>query len=270
MIRKILMTGVLAMMAGCQPYASSDEYANGLVVVLSGVDGRGAAVHAVCNGLEEGGVTYAVEIFDWTSPLGVLDSLQNIPRNRTQAGDIAGRIGVYRRRYPGRPVYIVGISGGGGIATWAAEALPADEPADGVVLLAPALSPGYDLSVALSRSQGGIVAFYSENDWLILGLGTQTWGTIDGEFTDSAGRVGFTVPEGADPALYAGLHQVGWRPEMATRGHWGGHGTSGSMWFVRDFVAPLITSGFTQEALDDLDGPVEWNIDGSSLSGTLD
>jgi pimeloyl-ACP methyl ester carboxylesterase len=261
MKRTIALLSVLVAVVGCQPYADSEEYDKGLVVVLSGIDGRGPALHATCNGLEEGGVDYAVEIFDWTSSWGVLDSLQNIPRNRTQAGDVAERIAVYRHRYPGRPVYIVGLSGGGGIAVWAAEAIGDGEPVDGIVLLAPALSPGYALSDALAASRGGIVNFHSENDWVILGLGTQTWGTIDGEKTDSAGRFGFVVPSEADPMAYGRLHQVGWRAEMASRGHLGGHGTSGSLWFVRDFVAPLITSDFSAEAIDGLNEPVEWNTE---------
>jgi hypothetical protein len=127
------------------------------------------------------------------------------------------------------------------------------------------LSPGYDLSGALAASRGGIVNFHSENDWVILGLGTQTWGTIDGEKTDSAGRVGFLMPSEADSEGYLHLYQVGWSPGMAKRGHFGGHGTSGSLWFVRDYVAPLITSDFAPETIDSLGKPV---ASGSTVSGS--
>ena len=140
---------VLVCFAGSQLWASPAEYDNGLVVVLSGVGGRACST-TICDGLEAGGVDYAIEMFPWTSPLGMFDSLQNVKRNREQAQKVAGRIATYQEEHPGKPVFLVGHSGGGGIAVWAAEALPADLAVDGIVLVSPTLSPGYDLRLAMA------------------------------------------------------------------------------------------------------------------------
>lgn len=246
--------GILAVIAlclvGCQPWVSPEEYDNGLVVVLSGVGG-GVCSTTVCDGLEAGGVDYAIEMFPWTSPLGMFDSLQNVERNREQAQKVADRIVAYQEEHPGKPAFLVGHSGGGGIAIWAAEALPEGHPVEGIVLVSPALSPTYDLRPAMMRSRGGVVNFYSELDWFILGVGTTTYGTIDREYVDSAGKVGFSSLDPAQQA-YEGLVQVPWTVQSVGKGHLGGHATSGSVWLIQNDVAPLIRADFSKASLEAL------------------
>ncbi len=210
--------------------------------MLTGAEGRSIYNECIGAGLVEGGVDWAIEIDDWTSLFGPLASLQDQQRNRRQADRIAQRIVRYRQGRPGRPVILIGQSGGGGLAPWVVEALPEGTKVDGVILIAPALSPQYPLGRALSRSRRGIVNFHSQMDWVILGLGTSVFGTIDGERVDSAGKVGFTTPENEDIELYDRLYQVPWSMEMAQKGHFGGHLTSSSIWFVREYVAPLVLS----------------------------
>jgi pimeloyl-ACP methyl ester carboxylesterase len=250
MVRKGILLLILVCSVGCQPWASPEEYGNGLVVVLPGVGG-GMGTTTVCEGLQNGGVDYAIEMFPWTSPWGVLDSLQNVDRNRREAGEIADRIIAYQNEYPGRPVFLVGHSGGGGIAIWAAEALPEDRAIDGIVLVSPALSPNYDLRPAMARSRGGVVNFYSELDWVILGAGTTIYGTIDRENVDSAGMVGFASN---DPSgeTYTQLYQVPWTAHSIEKGHLGGHTTSGSVWLIEEDVAPLILGDFSEESIQAL------------------
>ena len=62
------------------------------------------------------------------------------------------------------------------------------------LLLAPALSPAYDLSNALRAVRREMVVFWSPLDVIILGAGTRVFGTIDRVKTASAGLVGFRVP----------------------------------------------------------------------------
>ena len=61
-------------------------------------------------------------------------------------------------------------------------------------MLAPALSPTYDLSRALRAVRREMVVFWSPLDVIILGAGTRVFGTIDRVKTASAGLVGFRVP----------------------------------------------------------------------------
>jgi len=236
----------LAFLAGCgapQPYVTKDRLKRGLVVVLPGIEGRSPFNEAICQGLDEGGVDYAIELRDWTMgvPLGFALNLWSIERNRKQASDLAERITRYQFNYPGRPVVLVGQSGGSAIAAWACEAMKWDRKVDGVVMLAAALSLDYHLTTALGSTRRGIVSFYSGRDVLLLWAGTTVYRTMDGKHTSAAGCVGFTVPPPkSKPEEYNKLFQVPWRPEMADTGHIGMHLTSGTAMFVATYVAPLV------------------------------
>src|SRR4029079_11614400 len=95
-----------------------------------------------------------------------------LERNREQAREIAERIVAYQDRYPDRPVTLIGHSGGAAMAVRVLESLPDGRRSDQAVLLAGALSPDYDLSTALGRTERGITNFYSGGDVLYLVAGT--------------------------------------------------------------------------------------------------
>jgi hypothetical protein len=253
MTRILLMPTIglagLVVLGGCnwQPYVTDERLDRGLVVVLSGIEGRGVLNDTICLGLDEGGVDLAIENYQWAIPMALWTNLRSEERNWKAARKLSEHIMVYRAQHPGKPVYIIGQSGGGAIAVWATQCLPPDVRIEGVVLLAPALSPDYPLDDALYRSEKGVVSFYSENDWLMLGVGTRLAGTMDGQLTESAGMVGFVRPDGMPRALaYEKLYQVPWQPEMIRKGHAGGHLSTSAKNFVSSYVAPLV-------------GPIEWN-----------
>jgi pimeloyl-ACP methyl ester carboxylesterase len=229
-----------ALLGGCSWFSPTDSYTNssqmslGLVVVLPGIEGASSLNSDIARGLYDGGVDYAIEVSDWTSRVaGPIINERNETRNRRKAYEIAQHIAAYQITYPGRPVFVVGQSGGGAIAAWTAEALPAGHKIEGLVMLAPSLSPGYDLGPALAHCRRGILNHYSNLDLIFLGLGTIVTGTMDGEHTQSAGRVGFTKS-------YPGLYQIGWTREMAQSGNFGLHITSSSVDFVAGYVVPFI------------------------------
>jgi pimeloyl-ACP methyl ester carboxylesterase len=236
-----IMILAVAAVAGCggdQPYVTPERLNRGLVIVLTGIEGRSAFNEDICKGLDDGGVRYAVELYDWTSRLGPLYNLRAGGRNHKQSQEIADYIRRYHRVCPGRPVFLVGQSGGGAIAVWVAEELGPSQ-VEGVVLLAASLSPKYRLDKALGASARGVISYYSHRDWFL--LGTNIAGTMDGELTSSAGRIGFDVPSPA-PGVYKKLWQIPWQPHMADMGHTGGHLTSGDSSFVSHFVAPFINT----------------------------
>jgi pimeloyl-ACP methyl ester carboxylesterase len=232
--------------AGCnrQQYVSDERLTHGWVLVFTGIEGRSTFNEAIVRGLAEGGVDSAIELVDWTSRVpgpGYLYNLRAEDRNRRKAAELADRVIQYRIRYPGRPVVLIGQSGGGAMAVWTAEAIPFGQKVDGVICLAATLSPEYMLDIALEKSSRGIVNFYSRNDWLFLGLGTELAGTMDGQHSSSAGRVGFSTPRaGGAPPCYDKLFQVAWHEKMLGAGHYGGHLSSGASDFVARFVAPLV------------------------------
>jgi hypothetical protein len=233
----VAMAGLLS---GCSLFSSTEEHTDaismsqGLVIVLPGIEGASKFNNDIASGLYDGGVDYAIEVNDWTSRIaGPIINERNENRNRRKAYEIAQRIVAYQITYPGRPVFLVGQSGGAAIAAWTAEAMPAAHKIDGIVMLAPSLSPGYDLTPALANSRRGIVNHYSNLDLIFLGLGTIVTGTMDGEHTQSAGRVGFAKARN-------GLYQIGWTSEMAQSGNFGLHLTSSSVDFVAAYVVPFI------------------------------
>ncbi|NLF29725.1 MAG: alpha/beta hydrolase [Planctomycetes bacterium] len=236
----LALAGVLGGCAG-KPYVTGERLDRGLVLVFTGIEGRSPLNTAICDGLAAGDVPYAIEPVDWTVPGVALYNLRAEQRNRRQARKMARRIEDYRRRYPARPVVLVGHSGGGAMAVWTAEALEEGAKVDGLILLAAALSPDYPLAEAVSRSRRGIVNFHSDSDVLFLGAGTILAGTMDGQHTSSAGRVGFNLPSDGDASAWtARVYQIPHRPEMSAAGHWGGHTSVVAADFVSRYVAPLV------------------------------
>jgi hypothetical protein len=248
MLRYLLTLFVLAvgLTAGCaedQPYVTPDRLERGLVVVLTGIEGRSPLNVGICQGLDKGGVDCAIQLEDWTAPIGPLLNLRNETRNRQRARELAEKIADYKQAYPNRPVFLVGQSGGGAMAAWVSESMPPGCHLDGVILLAASLSPGYELDEALINSRRGIVNFYSSRDWILLGLGTTTIGTMDSVHTVSAGAKGFELPpEARRQRLYERLYQIPWSSDMADTGNHGTHMTSGGSRFVAVYVAPLVRS----------------------------
>jgi pimeloyl-ACP methyl ester carboxylesterase len=239
---------LVPLLSGCGPpvrIETPDRIAQGLVLVLPGVEGKSLYNASVAHGLEDGKVPYAIEVYDWTLGNVLLfpATLRGVERNRREAGKIAERIIAYQGAHPGRPVHIVGHSGGGGQAVFVLEALPPGHEIDSAILMAPAMSPDYDLSRALRRTQAGIWSFYSPYDVGFLAIGTWAFGTMDGRHTPAAGQKGFVLPLALDRQrrqLYLRLHQVRYDPSMAQYGNSGTHIGWANRRFVAAWLAPLI------------------------------
>ena len=263
MRRLLCVVSVLVLLCGCggpQPYRTEKRLQRGLVIVLPGIEGRGGISEAICRGLDKGGVNWAIEISDWTTPLGLLYNLRAYGENRRKASQISWRIRQYHWNYPQRPVVLVGQSGGGAIAIWTAEAMYAGQQVAGIILLAASISPDYVLDFALEKTRRGIVNFHSVHDWVLLGLGTTVYGTMDGAHSSAAGQIGFEVPHDLNGtgSIYRKLFQVPWRQEMAKTGHGGMHLTSGAEGYVAGYVAPFILTEFWDDELVESIASGQW------------
>lgn len=233
----------LAVLSGCQGrrlLLNEQKLDQGLVIVLPGIDGWAPYNENACKALCRDRLDLAVELYDWTLPFGLVLNQCAVPLNRLAADGLASRILRYRKEHPNRPVFLIGHSGGTAIAVWAAEALPDGESIDRIVLLASSLSPEYDLSEALGHTRLGIVSFYSDRDVAILGVGTILVGTMDGQHTEAAGKVGFHPPGRRVGSYYGGLIQVPWEPRMGASGHDGGHFGYTARGFMVAHVKPWI------------------------------
>jgi pimeloyl-ACP methyl ester carboxylesterase len=159
---------------------------------------------------------FDVEVRTWGKPFLTIHNLRAHERNVATAASIAEEIAAWRRANPDTPFYLVGYSGGGGMATLVTAALPDDIRIDRLILVAPAISPDYPLEdEVLPHVREFVVNYASERD-LQVGWGTQTFGTIDRKYTSSAGAIGFT---GAD----ARLLQYRWSAADEPFGHAGNH-----------------------------------------------
>jgi len=252
MRRRILATIVLTSVllsgsAGCglADLRTQDRLERGLVLVLPGIEGRSLANYNIARGLDDGGVHCGIEIVDWGTavPGGMLINLTDYSRNQTVADAIRDRIVEYQRAHPGRPIHVIGHSGGAGIALMAVERLPKDRPVSTLICIAGAISPRHDLRKALQRVSGGMYNFYSKMDVGLLGAGTSAFGTIDRDYGAAAGAVGFETVVDAYPeerALREKLHQVGWSAGLIVEGHDGGHFGWTHRGIVAKHLAPAV------------------------------
>jgi pimeloyl-ACP methyl ester carboxylesterase len=155
--------------------------------------------------------------------------------------EIHRRIADYQTRHPGRPVFVMGHSGGGGLTMLALASLPDHCQITGAVLLGPAISPGYDPTEALKHVERGIWNVRSIGDLIFLGVLTTIAGTIDGKHVPAAGAVGFVnstteKSESGPPRLI----DVPYRFEMARQWNFGGHFGCVNRRFIQHWVAPIL------------------------------
>jgi pimeloyl-ACP methyl ester carboxylesterase len=224
----------------------------GLVLVVGGVGGLDLCGFSMRRAVRAARLPYAVELVVWGHGLGRWYSdLSDVAHVDRQAERVGGFIRRFRAEHPGRPVFVVGKSGGAGVAVKALERLEANS-VERAVLLAPALSPRYDLARALVAVRRELVVFTSPLDVVILGAGTRLFGTIDRVRTFGAGLVGFAAPGPDEPdeerrRRYAKLRQVRWQPRMLGLGHLGGHFGTDQPWFLREHVVPLLRADESAE-----------------------
>ena len=238
----------LVLLAGCDTehdaYTQDIRQENGLVVILPGIEGTSGFNLDIRRGLHQAGCYRSIPIYNWGSPVPLVGMLikQAGLGNRWSAQDIAKRITKYMDAYPQRPVYIIGHSGGGGLAVLIAEELPEDKPVDGLILLSASISKGYDLDKALARCRKGIVNFYNTGDVGLLGFGTTVVGNIDGSHGPSAGLTGFDY--GSDK-----LYQVELSREITSPFGGTSHSAATRPGFVSRYVAPWVLNSLWRDDL---------------------
>ncbi|MDG3006058.1 serine aminopeptidase domain-containing protein [Paludisphaera mucosa] len=219
----------------------------GLVLVADGIGGLDLCGRAMARVVRAAGLPYTT----WTVPWGHgpgrwYADLSDAAGCEARAADVAETIRLFHARRPDVPIFLVGKSGGCAVMVKALEGL--DEPVvERAVLLAPALSPGYDLTRALERVRAEVVVHWSPFDVFFLGLGTGVFGTSDRIRGRGAGLVGFRTPGPADDprrlAAYRKLRQVRWAAGMSVMGYFGGHLGPDSPRFLARYVVPLLRVG---------------------------
>jgi pimeloyl-ACP methyl ester carboxylesterase len=245
-----LATLSITIFCGCEnnaAFMTPERLDAGLVVILPGIEGESGANQNIRKGLSIAGVDHSLQIWHWGRPIpgiGVFLNQIDFIGNYLAAERLAQRIVKYQDAHPGRPVHIIGHSGGGGIAVFVAMAMPKGRKVDGLVLLSASISSNHDMTKALGNCSSGIVNFYNTGDGALLGLATTVLGNVGGAHGLSAGLTGFTLPKesaGSEKQLaYQKLYQVS-MTEAMTNGSTP-HFAATQPSFVSSYIAPWIAS----------------------------
>jgi len=255
-MKKALAVAVLVMVvgAGCQSASRTRQFEQfGKAYYLDGAGNLGFGHETVVQGLRQAGVAGDVENIIWTTFTGPLGDQLIRVNARLRAKDLTRKIVEYKQRHPDAPVYVIGLSAGTGVATWAVESLPDAMQIDTMVLLGSSLSSGYDMSKALTHVRDKVHVIYSPRDAVLTGFIPVT-GTIDGQYlVEPAGLVGMRAPGGASSeaqALYSEkINNIPWCPAFERLDYAGGHTDGTSFRFVRHYIGPkLLNVGHTASA----------------------
>lgn len=177
---------------------------------------------------------------DWSHGyLRMLADQVDYPHARSEGCQLAAMIADYHAVHPEKPIYLIGHSAGAMVILTALEELPPGT-VDRAVLLSPSVSALYDVRPALHAVKEGLNVFYSQDDYVYLGLVTRLLGTSDRRWAVSSGRVGFLVPQACYTSELEKLIQRAWRPEDARLGNDGGHFGNYQPDFLRHHVIPLL------------------------------
>lgn len=198
------------------PHPAVPAAGEGRLLILPGVGNTRFHLAGFVGVAREQLPRFDVEVRTWGKPFLTIHNLRAHERNVATAASIAAEIAAWRRAHPDAPFYLVGYSGGGGLATLVTAALPDDVHIDRLVLVAPAIAPDYPLaSDVLPHVREYVVNYSSERD-LQVGWGTRTFGTIDRKHTASAGAIGFA-------AQHERLLEYQWSSADVPLGHAGNH-----------------------------------------------
>ncbi|HKQ47884.1 MAG TPA: hypothetical protein VJZ71_07445 [Phycisphaerae bacterium] len=210
----------------------------GLLLVLGGIEGPSPYNHAMACGMLRSRYRGAVVRFGWNRGIPFLRSLVNLMsrcHHARQTARLVERIVSYKCRYPDAPVNLLAQSGGCWIVLKALEQLPVDIRVDSAVLIAPSISPDYDITCATSRCASGLVSIGGPGDFFFLGVGTTLFGTSNRVHSPSAGWIGWHHHP-------AGFREVRWHPRWLRYGYFSNHTSSSSQALIQYVVAPLLTS----------------------------
>jgi pimeloyl-ACP methyl ester carboxylesterase len=196
------------------PPAASAE--TGRLLILPGVGNTSFHLAGFVASAERQLPGFDVDVRTWGVPFLTIHNLRAHARNIATAQQIATEIAHWRSAHPRDKFYLVGYSGGGGMAVLIASALPAGVVIDRLILVAPAISPDYPLATQVIPHVRELVASFASDRDLQVGWGTRTFGTIDRKSTASAGAVGFAT-------AHDRLLEHRWSPAEQAFGHFGNH-----------------------------------------------
>ena len=227
---------LLLLAGGCA--ARSDRVAphhDEIIFLVPGVGGPTSQYQGLIDGLHDGGIEQPVQIVRWGAPgMFFFMNFNDAGIHESAERALAERIANRRADHPTARIDIIAHSAGCGVTLGALKRLQREQ-VDTVVLLAPSVSPRYELDSAMQRIAGELHIFVSDRDKTFLGWRTSTFGTYDSIKTPAAGNRGFArLP----PRALQHRYEATWR----SLGNDGDHFGSLARKFARDVIAPLLSA----------------------------
>jgi pimeloyl-ACP methyl ester carboxylesterase len=209
------------------------------VIILPGIGGDGAVYGQVARSLADHGCDDCLRVFGWgySWPLFWFTMSSSTLHDYTER-QLADQIVAWRKIHPHSRIILIAHSAGAGVVVGALSRLSGPIEVGPVILLAPALSPGFDLRPALKHADI-IHVFYNSNDEFWQGWGPTIFGTYDGAHTDGAGRLGFSLAT-LSPEEKARVFQHPYQSTWNSLGNHGGHFDWMAEPFVGVVLKPLI------------------------------
>jgi hypothetical protein len=227
-----LFIALQALATGCVEH-TAEQF--GKTFYLDGAGNWGFGASEVPEGLKEAGYEGDVELYVWTTSLVPLVDQLNIVAAKAKAAALSRRLTDYKRRFPEKPLHVIALSAGTGVATWAIEGMKDGAKVNNLVLLGSSLSHDYDMTRALGNMEGKIYAYYSPHDTVLETV--RVVGTIDGKRgVDSIGLVGLTPP----PDMEDRVVNIGWDRSWMRLGWAGAHTDTTNQLFVRYEISTRI------------------------------
>lgn len=206
------------------------------VIIVPGLGGDGPDYGSVCQALADAGDPACMQVFNWgcTWP-GLFVTIYDGSLHEETEAKLDNLIADWRQAHPKSRIVLIGHSAGCGVVLNAVARLDPKVGLVGpIVLLAPSVSPDYDLKPSLQRANV-IHAFYSPDDSFWLGIAPVIFGDYDASHRYGAGKSGFDLSK-LDDAEQKKLIEHPYKKEWAFLGVHGGHFD----WLSRDFVMKII------------------------------
>lgn len=209
------------------------------VIVVPGIGGDGGVYAQVVHALREAGSQDRLCVFNWGCSWALFPiTLWSTGLHHDTERRLAVQITQWQKDHPGCRIVLIGHSAGAGVILGMLARLDDSTTVGPIILLAPALSPDFDLRPALAHANC-IHVFYSSHDWFWQGIGSTLFGGYDGVHRDAAGRKGFILAQLSDDQKRKVI-QHPWQPQWTALGDDGGHFDWMSEPFVAVVLAPII------------------------------
>ena len=188
-----------------------------------------------CRGLRRAGCRQQVRLFRWCGAAGALLVLPDFVRRRRlrrKARRLARFLEQTAEQHPEQPIHVVGYSTGSFLVLEALKQVGPQVRLGEVILLAAAVSPGYEVNDIAGRVPR-VHSFHSYADFLISGLGPLLFGSNDGHWGPGCGMVGWRNSDGF-------VVQHPWSASAIPLSYFGDHFTITAPAFVAKRIAPIL------------------------------